>query len=80
MGDKHILGQALSDDDLSEVSGGTYDMANCTGDWEKNIYGGKGFPNCAATVEDGSWCMSDDACFRSAIAYYNMKDCTKAWK
>ena len=27
---------------------------NCTNDHYRNIYGGGGFPNCAATVGDGS--------------------------
>lgn len=38
------------------------------------------FPNCAATVEDGSWCHENDACVTDAVYYYNMKECAKAWK
>ena len=42
--------------------------------------GEKDIPNCAATVEDGSWHLTDDACFRSAIACINMKNYTKVWR
>ena len=55
-------------------------QANCYHEEKRSIYSG-GFPNCAATVEDGSWCSSNDACHTSnAIRYAGMKDCTKAWK
>ena len=46
----------------------------------RQIYGGGGFPNCAATVEDGSWCGSSDACVYIAIDYKGMTDCKKAWR
>jgi hypothetical protein len=44
------------------------------------IYGGGGFPNCAATVEDGSWCHKSDACVTIAVDYKGMIDCSKAWR
>ena len=56
------------------------DKSNCTQQMRRDIYAGKGFPNCAATVGDGSWCGSNDACFSSAVDYTNMKDCPKAWR
>ena len=39
-----------------------------------------GSVNCAATVEDGSWCSSNDACYNDEVVYLGMKDCAKAWK
>lgn len=55
-------------------------QANCYHEEKRSIYNG-GFPNCAATVENGSWCSTNDACHTSnAIRYAGMKDCTKAWK
>ena len=55
-------------------------QANCYHEEKRSIYSG-GFPNCAATVEDGSWCSTNDACHTSnVIRYASMKDCTKAWK
>ena len=55
-------------------------QANCYHEEKRSIYSG-GFPNCAATVENGSWCSTNDACYTSnAIRYTGMKDCTKAWK
>ena len=55
-------------------------QANCFLEEHRSIYNGS-FPNCAATVEDGSWCSSNDACHTSnAIRYTGMNDCSKAWK
>ncbi len=56
------------------------DTTNCDNYDIRQIYGGGGFPNCAATVEDGSWCRSSDACFGSAVDYKGMKSCSKAWR
>lgn len=55
------------------------DENNCTYQWKRNIYS-PAFPNCAATVGDGSWCGDNDACFSGAVSYQGMKDCSKAWK
>ena len=46
----------------------------------RRIYGGGGFPNCAATVEDGSWCGTNDACLKMAVEYKDMNHCTRAWR
>ena len=55
-------------------------QANCYHEEKRSIYSG-GFPNCAATVENGSWCGTNDACHTSnAIRYTGLTDCTKAWK
>ena len=86
-----VFRQELSDTELSETSGGScrygascgdpsnYEHAHCTQQWERDIYEG-GFPNCAATVEDDSWCGQNDACYADAIDYQNMHECIKAWE
>jgi acetyltransferase-like isoleucine patch superfamily enzyme len=53
------------------------DQNHCVKDHYRNIHEG-GFPNCAATVEDGSWCGSNDACHHDAVLYKGMDDCSKA--
>lgn len=57
----NISSQELSLDELDLVAGGG-DSANCTGEW----YIG----NCSATVESGSWCMSNDDCVVWEVTYY----------
>ena len=54
--------------------------SNCDNYHTRQIYGGGGFPNCAATVEDGSWCKSSDACYNEAIDYKDTSSCSKAWR
>ena len=75
-----VLAQPLSPDELEAVSGGDQDddRINCVRYSERNIYLG-GFPNCAATVEDGSFCDSNDACYHSMVKYYILQECNKAW-
>ena len=60
------------------------DINDCVKSYNRDIYKGS-FPNCAATVEEGSWCDTNDACTVSAIIYKGMEncafaDCAKAWK
>lgn len=53
---------------------------NCARDHSRQIYGG-GFPNCAATVEDGGRCANKDACYSMAVTYRGCLDsCSKAWR
>jgi hypothetical protein len=52
---------------------------NCANFHHRPLYGGN-FPNCAATVEDGSWCERNDACYNEAVIYDGRTDCAKAWK
>lgn len=86
MSKEEILKNELSEDELKNVSGGacTYrkddDKNNCVYGYFRDIYGGKGFPNCAQSVTDGSWCNDNDACHMNAVQYENMKDCSKAWE
>ena len=53
------------------------DSDHCVKEHDRDIYEG-GFPNCAATVEDGSWCSTNDACVHDAVDYKGMNDCKKA--
>ena len=83
-----VFSQEVSLDELESVAGGISmdsNTNNCERWWRRNIYGGNGFANCAATVEDGSWCDNSDACHDVAVAYTGIKgcfisDCSKAWR
>ena len=95
-----VFGQELSMDELDAAAGGNAgeagaewvgsllsqddDPNDCTQSDKRSIYGGGGFPNCAATVEDGSRCASNDACVAGAVRYTGMDcrlfNCTKAWR
>ncbi|MEE1158444.1 MAG: hypothetical protein UHS51_03395 [Atopobiaceae bacterium] len=68
---------------MKELFGGDRDynnLDNCTNHEKRPIYGGNGFPNCAATVEDGSWCKRNDACYGCAVDYRGRTECKKAWR
>ena len=60
----------VDDDELEAVSGGA------DRDWEKD--------GCSASVEDGSWCGSDDKCKIWDVTYDNFDPCPKGgrhdWK
>ena len=88
-----VFDQELSLDDLDAAAGGSGDCNepsvcgqpsydSCTRNHYRQIYGGGGFPNCAATVEDGSWCGENDACNECAIEYkgFRSSSCEKAWE
>lgn len=92
--ENEVFSQKVSDTELSETSGGLcglngygpckkpqydYDSVHCVDMFKRDIYDG-GFPNCAATVEDGSWCKTNDACYSAAVDYQGMNDCAKAWQ
>ena len=54
---------------------------NCVNDHFREIYFADGsFPNCAASVEDGSWCSDNDACVGWAVVYYRMKECSNCYR
>ena len=88
-----VLAQPLSPDELEAAAGGgkagslandghscsQTQQANCFREEKRSIYLGA-FPNCAATVEDGSWCSTNDACVKVAVNYQGMNDCGKAWR
>ncbi len=66
----------------NDITGGPHDddRNNCVNHDYRNIYGGNGFPNCAATVEDGSHCGTNDACYNNTVDYRGLTDCAKAWR
>ena len=83
-----VFQQNVSEEELTGTSGGkseTEDLVgepeyeHCTADYYRYIYRG-GFPNCAATVEDGSWCWDSDACYGDGVVYKGMTECKKAWR
>ena len=86
-----VFDQEVSIDDLDAAGGTVFltpddDKNNCVRADYRDIYGGKGFPNCAATVEEGSHCGTNDACIADAINYTGFKStgyfdrCLKAWR
>ena len=92
MNEEMVFAQELSDDELETVSGGLcglngkdcdsmaeWESHHCINIYKRDIYEGA-FPNCAATVEDGSICWDNDACSVAQVKYTGMKDCSKAWR
>ena len=89
---KEVLDQEVSKEDLDAVAGGGElddDTGTTTGGCRDNhyrsMYGGRGFPNCASSVEDGSHCGTNDACYSDAVVYEGMggcsiSDCKKSWR
>ena len=92
--ESEVFKQDLSMEELDAIAGAAdppdpskpdVDRDNCYRGERRNIYGGNGFPNCAATVEEGSLCGTNDACVSFAIKYTNMcgirgsDNCMKAW-
>ena len=82
--DDAVFDQEVSPEELEAVAGGENDGCwnlhhPCYSSVVRSIVGGYGFPNCASTVEDGSWCDTSDACYVSAINYIDMHSCKKAW-
>ena len=89
-----VFDQELSMDELASVSGGSEpnlseDYWHCSDSNRRDIYGRywkdgeyqiDGFPHCTATVEDESWCFTNDACYLAAVCYDGMKNCSKAWR
>ena len=92
MSEKEVFNQIVDDDELEETVGGAglsgaippgqkdADTSNCTNCDIRNIYRGGGFPNCANTVEEGSWCSQNDACVTNAVSYKRMQQCDKSWR
>ena len=87
--DDAVFDQEVSPDELESVAGGItkdgcnsmqYDCSNTHARPIKYLPSGNGFPNCASTVEDGSWCDTNDACWAASVIYSNMEECSKAWR
>ena len=87
-----VFSQKVSEEELAGTVGGLcgvnggscnapaeYKANHCNDMTIRHIYEGA-FANCAATVEDGSWCGSNDACYSVEVNYVDMKDCSKAWQ
>ncbi len=82
LNEEEIFNQETKNEELEAVAGGRVPAPfslGCESSSERYIYTWA-FPNCASTVEDGSWCGSADACFKGAIEYLGMIECKKAWK
>lgn len=90
MCEEQIFAQELSEEELELVSGGVVVYPDCDkpSAWEsehcvnfsvRHIYEYR-FPNCAATVEDGSYCGSNDACVLNEVVYRDMTSCCAAWE
>lgn len=91
LNEEQVFKQELDDKEMVTVTGGMEpnnpnatnspilnldpDTDNCVQSDHRDIYGGDGFPNCAASVEDGSYCRRNDACTVLAVNYKNMTDC-----
>ncbi len=82
--EEEVFLQSADDDELNGVAGGGKEPSeqgdSCIESHFRDIYGGSGFPNCAASVEDGSFCDTNDACYRLAVEYLGRKSCPKAWE
>jgi len=84
-----VFNQKLSLEDL-DAAGGLFlrsgqeqedvEPADCVQRHYRPIYGGHGFPNCASSVEDGSWCDKNDACLGISVRYTGRQSCGKAWE
>ena len=86
--EQEILNQEMSPDEMEDVAGGycpnLHEHKQCNyGDaikYGRPIRKWNGTTNCAATVEDGSHCDTNDACYQSEVMYMGLQDCAKAWK
>ena len=87
-----VFSYAVSEEELAQTDGGMSGLNGSTaeknGDWNnnckemtwRNIYEG-GFPNCAKTVKEGSWCSrKNDACNLFSVIYQGMTACEKVWR
>ncbi len=87
----NVLKQEITEEELTLTNGGFCGVngnppecgknayEHCTSYHQRHIYDPV-FPNCAATVGDGSWCFTNDACYSDQVDYQDMVDCAKAWK
>ena len=90
--EQEIMNQEMSSEEMETVAGGgkcdfSMSIAREGRCWSipAQQYGRParrpdGSMNCAATVEDGSHCGSDDACYEDEVVYLGIVDCEKAWQ
>ena len=86
--EQEIMNQEMSKDEMDTVAGGLWcimghSYAECDNRGAKAhgrpIRRPDGSIDCANTVEDGSSCETNDACYEENVKYYGLKDCAKAW-
>ena len=85
--EQEIMNQEMSFDEMETVAGGRcfdhHQNTGCASEFSEHsrlFRNPDGTPNCEATVEDGSWCSSNDACYGSNdVAYLGLQNCAKAW-
>ena len=92
--EEEVFSRNVSEDELANTSGGDScsnhatidcpfdnieDSWHCIKLYKRMIYYPK-FPNCAKSVEEGSWCGENDACLTLAVQYNGMTDCHKSWR
>ena len=80
MSEKDVFIQNVSDEEMEAVAGGKGEKnLTCVSQLYRDIYN-PSFPNCAATVEKDSFCLTNDACYIDAIQYKGMRECGLAWE
>ena len=67
-----VLGQELSADEMEAASGGAREGCDSTQYECTQNYRRPRFMGCAATVESGSRCDTNDACTLFAVVYYDV--------
>ena len=87
--EEEVFGRKLDVTEL-DASGGFHDITygeldddrnNCVRYWHRQVYGGNGFPNCAATVGADSSCWRNDGCYNGTVVYDGMRtDCGRTWR
>ena len=89
--EEQVFNQKLSAEDLDAAAGGFMycgeawscsdaSRAACNEEFNRPMYGpdGNQFPFCAATVEEGSMCFTNDGCRHDSVVYDGMRSCERA--
>ena len=90
--EEQVFNQKLSSEDLEATVGGSMYCGEtsycgdsrisigCSDANRRPMYGpdGNQFPFCAATVEEGSMCFTNDGCRHDAVIYNGMRSCDRA--
>ena len=94
--EQEIMNQEMSTDEMETVAEGQLctsffvtclfghadkecDDPNMT-KYGRQIHKPDGTVNCANTVEDGSHCDVNDACYDNYVRYMSLVNCSKAWQ
>ena len=88
--EQEIMNQEMSADEMETVAGGRYlcmyahEDSHCkyrnSQMYGRPIKKPDGTFNCAYTVEDGSHCDYNDACYGEYVRYLGLTFCGKAWE